>query len=340
MKFIEMISNIKNAEHYLKIPSEYLESYSHGLFEVLAVLETRVKAGKFKDLISKKLQVSLGNFDESQYIQSACELTVLSNYVNRSDIEFTYEKNISGSTDVDLSIRVDGVNYNIEVKCPSYNHVNSEAGSVECIFTNRAESLEEKNKVVMAISQKLAEEKISVVEGKNLDNKMKDYLLSVQEKVDSAPAEDVNVLVVCCDDAFDMHRWRGYLFNDMSGLFTPNSFINPEAYSKVDFVLLTNIYNRHHNYFDSALISNYWRLDNSFNLLYPNRFSLKNKFLSGRGNLDALNKIFPNHNVQFEDYMKDDSDLPENESIITKKNIAGIAWYTDKYKVKGKHYFK
>lgn len=187
--------------------------------------------------------------------------------------------------------------------------------------------------------QRLAREGISVIEGKNLDNVMKDFLESTQEKVKNRKIEDTNILIVCCNGEIDMQLWRGYLFGE-GGFFTEDSPVEHERFDDVDFVLLTNIYNRHFRYFNDLRVSNHWSLSSSFNLLYPNKYSRKNKATpatKSQSELKELNDIFFNHNIKFEQYLKQE-DVPPGENVKL-KYILGVAWYADKFKSDSVFYF-
>ncbi|MFZ2450317.1 MAG: hypothetical protein WAW36_07355 [Methylovulum miyakonense] len=333
------IKKIFNREHYLRKVCSSYDSYIDGLDDILNKLSKKISKNKLKELIDKKLQIGLKKFDESQYVQAACELTVMSEFLDKDYIEFRYENKVTPPKDVDFTVVIDKCNYNIEVKCPVYNPENGGDDKILCLFTNRAPTLEIKDEMIEPIRSQLEKHGKTVVEGKNNDNKLKDFLESTHAKVENSPLSDVNILVVCCDNALDMHIWRGYMFG-FSGLFTENSFIDHSKFNKVDYVLLTNIYNRHKNFYENSVISNHWKLSSSFNLLYPNRYSIRNENIIGYLDLDKMNKIFPNHNRKFEDYLSDKTDLPEGESYDAKEMLLGIAFYTDKFKKDGIYYFR
>lgn len=332
------IQRIANEDHYLRRICCSYDSYIDGLSDVLDKLRKQISQSKFDELVEKKLQVGLQNFDEPQYVQAACELTVMSEFVGRDDIEFRYENKVTPPKDVDFTLVIDEFNYNVEVKCPVYNSENIHDDKVSLIFTNRTPSPRIRDEILKNIRSKLEKHGKEVGEGKNHDNKLKDFLESTHEKVKSSPLSDVNILVVCCDNALDMQVWRGYLFG-YSGFFTKDSFIDHSKFNRVDYVLLTNIYNRHKNFHEDSVISNHWKLSSSFNLLYPNRYSLRNVDVNGPSDLDKMNKIFPNHNRKFEVYLSDKIDLPEGEDYVTKEMYLGITWYTDKFKENGIFYF-
>jgi len=226
------------------------------------------------------------------------------------------------------------------VKCPSRNERETQNGEISITFTNRAPTIEDKNAIADKISRPLSMNELSIVEQKNNDNKLKDYLLSTQDKVKNSPESDVNILVVCCGDALNMHVWREYLVGSMNGFFTEHSLLDHGDFNRVDYVLLTNIQDRHHKYFDVVSVINHWELGMSFNLLYPNKYSIRNRTVIGKRDLEIMNSIFPNQNIDFQNYMNDENDIPSGSDPTLKDTIMGIKWYTDKFRELGKHYFK
>jgi predicted house-cleaning noncanonical NTP pyrophosphatase (MazG superfamily) len=339
MDLKDAISNIKSADHYLIQEGVACDEYIDGLSVVIEKLRCEISDAKLKKVLRQKLQTDHCDFSEDQFLQSVCELTVMSDYMNSSDCHFVYEPQISPPKDVDFSVTVNRVRYNVEVKCPSYKEVARKDGEVVVTFANRAPTIDQKKEIYNEIAQRLGDHAISIVEDKNLDNTLKDFLYSAQEKVLKASLRDVNLLVVCCKDEVDMQLWRGYLFG-FNGYFTETSFIPRRNFNRVDYVLLTNIQNRHYRYFSGSRIDDRWRLACSFNLLYPNKFSVRNMAMySGEKDLEAINKVFPNHNIDFESYLKDKGDVPTNESQEAKKLNLGVAFYTDKLKQQGRIFF-
>ncbi len=337
-KIFDLIQSIKSEDHYLRRPSIVYDFYIDELSGILGKLEKILNSKQYMDLVDKKLQIKLHKFNELQFIQSACELTVMSHFLGVCGVSFEYEKVIGKPKNVDFSILRNGRNYNIEVKCPSFNRHEKIDGEIELHCIDRAPSMQFKNEILELVSRKLEICDKKTIEIKNLDNTLKDFLISTQEKVKKSSLEDVNILVVGCDDEANMHMWRGYLLGS-NGFFTENSFINHDQFDRVDYVLLTNIYNRHYRYFEGERIINHWSLSASFNLLYPNKFSRRNVAIDGEIDLNHMNSIFPNHNIEFEKYLNDVVDVPDGEKQEIKKLVLGVAWYADKYRKNGIYYF-
>lgn len=339
MKPLDLVKDIQSENHYLRRPSISYDSYLSDLCQILDKLEKIIDSTKYRELIEKKLQISLSKFDESQFIQAACELTVMSHFLDKGEVGFEYEKEVTKPKNVDFCVTSNGKNYNIEVKCPAFREYKKEANEIEFNFTSRTPSIKDKDEIVRTITSRLEGQGKILRESKNLDNTMKDFLILTQEKVRDSSINDVNVLVIGCHKEVNMHTWREYLFG-YSGFFTEHSYIPHNEFNRVDYVLLTNIYNRHHRYFNSSKIKNHWELSSSFNLLYRNKFSLRNKIIVDQADLTNINSIFPNHNIGFERYLSDKTDLPEGENQVMKELALGIAWYSDKFKKDGIYYFQ
>jgi hypothetical protein len=336
--YIKRLSNIKSDNHYLKKTCPIYDEYIAGLYSALKNLCQVIGEKSIIDFINKKLQFDISNFNEAQYIQSACELSIMSYFSSNSDLKFEYEKKITPPKDVDFSICKNGINYNVEIKCASYkDKKQTDENQVLITFTNR---IPNKDSMLECVKQRLSPHGKEVIEEKNRDNNLKDFLLNAQSKFNNASNNDVNILIVCCDDQADMYIWKEYLFN-YGGFFTEESPVKHEEFEKVDYVLITNLFHRHDKYYTDVTLSNLWSLSHSFCLLYPNRYSLRNRNFIGYGIEDVrqLSTIFPNFSEEFVNYMDDDNDLPEGESIETKKSVAGILFFIDKYH-KNKCYFK
>lgn len=266
----------------------------------------------------------------------------MGDYIVKPGFNFQYEKKVTPPKDVDFSLRYKEWNINIEVKCASYQSKSDPSNSeVKIGSAGRAPTKNDADAIFNELKERLARHEVTSSIAKSMDNNLLDFLISTQEKVESSRLVDINVLVVCCDSAIDMQLWRGYLFGEQ-GLFTENAFSSHDKYNRVDYVLLTNMFNRHYRYYETSKIDNHWSLSKSFNLLYPNRFSKRNMTIVYEGIKDfrLLSEVFHNYSEDFEEYLKDDTDVPANENPIVKKNILGVAWFSDKYRDKGIYHFR
>lgn len=331
--FIERVSNIKSDHHYLKKVTPVYDDYLRGLYQALGKLCQSIGLNKTIKFLNQKLQFCTSEFNEAQYIQSACELTVMNHFSGDVSFSFEYEKKVCPPKDVDFAITQNAVIYNIEIKCASYqNKAIRDTNQIQFEFQNRMPNIKDKLALWNAIEELLASHGIdNIIENKNMDNNLKDFLENMQSKVLCAPENEVNVLVVCCDDETDIHTWRGYLCGH-KGFFTGESnVLSPDKFNRVDYILLTNLFNRHNKFHADNTLSNHWCLSNSFCLLYPNHYSSRNKYLENcSSDIEKISTIFPNLTKEFEEYLKDNDDLPGDVPPIFKQQLRGVAWFTDK----------
>ncbi|HDZ9447662.1 hypothetical protein [Vibrio cholerae] len=341
-QFRDKLLTIESSDHYLRQPSPNYDAYIDGLEGILNKLSSLLGVGKFRDLLDKKLQLDTESFNEKQYIQAACELATMNEYIGRADIQFYYEKKITPPKDVDFALCYEGKNINVEVKCPSYvNKLDSSGEDVIITSLDRAPTKNDSDLINQDLQNRLAKSGVSSKVEKSMENNLWTFLTSTHEKVKDAKLQDVNVLVVCCDSALDMQAWRRYLLG-FKGVFTEHSFVPHSEFDRVDYVLLTNLYNRHHRFYEADLINNHWALSSAFNLLYPNKFSKRNSTLIINGKQDYLflSQLFNNYSEEFEDYLRDNKDIPNDNEKHEAKQILGVAWFSDKYRDKGIYHFR
>ena len=137
-----------------------------------------------------------------------------------------------------------------------------------------------------------------VIKSKNMDNNMKAFLLSAHEKFNPSPLEcEVNILAVCCGNPQDMQSWFGYLQAN-EGLFTQNSFYDPNKYNRVDLVILTNLYHRHHEFYEKESLHDHWLFEDAFNLIFRNPVRLLNKEQA----IKSFIQVFPNYSNDLVSY--------------------------------------
>ncbi|MDE1315787.1 hypothetical protein MEG05_17315 [Vibrio aestuarianus] len=341
-QFREKLLEIKTSEHYLRKPSVNYDVYISQLEGVIGELTPKLTVSKIRDLLDNKLQLSTKNFNEAQYVQSACELAVMNEYIGNPEFNFSYEVKVTPPKDVDFSLCVNNINVNVEVKCSTYqNKLEPSDSNVVIKFLDRAPTKNDSEDIIQSLQENLTQVGQASSVEKSVENNLLSFLESTQEKVEKSGVHDINVLVVCCDSAMDMQAWRQSLFG-FQGLFTEHSFSSHEKFERVDFVLLTNLYNRHWRFYEANLITDHWNLSNAFCLLYPNKFSLRNTRLlfDSKQELVFMNKVFPNYSSEFEKYMKDDLDIPNADVAPELKEFAGVAWFSDKYRDRGVYHFR
>lgn len=342
--FLELVFKSSPELHYFRQTNGKRHSYLRKAFECIKSILER---SRFHDkVLLKKLQLTPPLFNENQFLQDICELTIASFYANEFGSDFTYERKISSKKDVDFSFRAkvifgdygdyldEEVHYNFEVKCPDADKSSiHQKDTVEIHPFTRFPSKEGKEIIVTGLINKLEPSGLNVIEKNRKDNKLKDYLLSMQEKCINTTDNDINTLIVCCDNATDMMKWREYLWG-AGGFFTNTRPISHKKYDKVDVVVLTNTFHRHHKIFlpSKNTISDPWDFSKSFNLAYINPTS-HNKW-----RIAPLKLFIPDLTESFESYFYNDSDIPEGEDPLL-KGVLAIAWFSDKYKSQGVYYF-
>lgn len=270
-----MLKEIRKDHPYLgKFSSS---AYFSALDSMTRALSKHLTQSEIKAL-KKKLQLTSNNFNEPQYLQAACEISVCSYFANKFESSFRYEDKVNPPKDVDCSFYHDDAKYNIEVKCATYSG-DEELKNEDCFKMSAIGRIKEYPALIEKLSDIFANSSDSkpLKTYKHKDNNLKDFLISAHEKFpDNIHSDIVNVLWVCCDDAMDMTKWTGYL-TGLNGLFTPSSFVDRNLYSKVDIVVLSNLYHRHANYQAKKKLENNWDVNSSFNIIFCNPGRRDNK---------------------------------------------------------------
>ncbi|HDS1693031.1 hypothetical protein [Pseudomonas putida] len=279
--------------------SEASVAYQNDLHQLLEKLTPFLSTKKLRNLRESKLRPNPQSFSEKQYLQTACELTVCGHFAAAYPDTFKYEPALNPPKDVDCSFGVEGVTYNIEVKCADYTKAQAIDGqdAFKISFLGRHPDFLTLRDQLAPIFETPEDGKPLVVQ-QNMDNKMKDYLESAHQKFSSTPTDDaVNILAVCCDTPQDMQKWYHYLIG-AEGLFTQESFTPQAAYSRVDAVYLTNLYHRHKDYSSKSNISNHWSLSDSFGFIVSNPF----RALDKRELLNRCLTLLPNYSQELRDF--------------------------------------
>jgi hypothetical protein len=269
-----MTMEVTNREnHYLFDKTD--DHYYKGLIKALSSLEAFLNT-KQKKCLYIDLQFGGVKFDEAKFLQAVCETSIAAYLSSQFSSSFLYEPKVNPPKDVDCGFSSDGKTYNIEIKCPDFsvkNEIDSsnsfKIGSFgrlinfEEIVGNMQELFDPENNPSVEPDKPL-------IKQQHMDNKLKDYLLSAHNKFkDSTLLDELNVLVVCCSDWMDMQKWYFYMYGHQ-GLFTPESFHPSEDYKNVDVVMLSNLYHRHHEYWNKDKIEDHWDFSKSFNLVFSN----------------------------------------------------------------------
>lgn len=173
-----------------------------------------------------------------QLLQRLCELHIIHQVVSFPwpfDVQFTWEPTAAGSVrNPEITINGGGFCLGVEVKAPSlFKHIrNRRAGTTQIV------------------ARAMDREQIEQLAGENerliypVDNRIKDFLVSADQKFRAFKAEDSNfrgVLVIIWDDF--IHEPLSALLHENCGLLTPNSFYKddegkPVVFRNIDAVIV------------------------------------------------------------------------------------------------------
>jgi len=252
--------------------------------------------------------------EEKTFIQYAVETSTVSYFGERFPIDFKVEAKINPINDKDVDCQfIDGkFKYNIEVKCSDFvsketidNQDAFKYGTIGRLPDRGKEAIETISSALDEGLTKKGEQTKPHLESKNMDNNLKDFLELAHEKFDPTPKEnEINVLLIGCDDERDMQNWFNYLWAEQ-GLFTEQSFANKDNYKNVDLVVFTNLYFKHNKYFNKEL-QNFWSLEKSFNLIFGNPYRHSQK----EAGIKHFMGILPNFTTELGQY-KVSGDAPD-----------------------------
>lgn len=227
--------------------------YRRELEEWLNVLDSFLTKKQFKSLVAHKLQFERPTFDIDQYIQSACEITVMSRmYADFKDgFEYEPKHNINNPEhqrkDIDFSFIYHLLQVNVEVKCFSRLKLQDSIPSGEqgkCRPKSRFLSL-------------------------------KDFFNSANEKFRAPGSFESNILVVCCYNLDDFIDVANSLAGSSGVCFRKNRpdeqaecIFDVNDFDKIDGVIVTNLAFHHEN-FNRRNDGNYlspWNFTNTFSM--------------------------------------------------------------------------
>jgi hypothetical protein len=303
--------------------------YAAGLVVALNDLAPHLSFAEREELCFKKLGLKLDDVSEQAYIQAAVELTVCAHFARFFPDAFSYEEKVNPPKDVDCSFRVGGLKYNIEVKCADFSkkHVVDELEGFKIGALGR---LADYDAVVSDLEELFSSDGHVLSRQRHMDNNLKDFLVSAHQKFSSnTPDSELNVLVVGCDDAMDMQKWHSYLYGSQ-GLFTLESYFDASSYSRVDLVILTNLYHRHKDPNQKPMLHGHWQLVEAFCILCENPNSTKpdSTFLEFSRTIRHHNGGLHSHVVEGE--------APD----FILKGLAIPSYVADELQTKGIYYFQ
>jgi len=296
---LKLIQSTKDQDNYLVKSFNNKHEYFIDFLDVYNVY-SKYFSKILNDWLGNKMLLNKNKFDEKQFIQFACEASIVKYFSEKfaQTLEIEKKVNPTNGMDVDLSFSSAEFIINIDVKCSAYDE-KEKIDKQNKLKIQTVGRLPDLDNTVKELTDLLAPvfEKLNLdgaVLAKNMDNNLKSHLKSAHDKFNpNAPINELNVLAVCCNDAEDLQLWYYYMFKDQ-GLFTSESYWNQSEYENVDLVLINNLYFKHHKVFDKK-ITNSWNFDSSFNLIFENPFAKQKK----EDAIKEFLRICPNFNREF-----------------------------------------
>jgi hypothetical protein len=305
---------------YLTSEPDGSNPYTAGMLAVYEKLKPFLTPKQLADL-ERKLQLEKPVLNEVQYLQAACELSICGYFAGKFPSTFKYEPVIRSPKDVDCAFESRGFRFNVEVKCADYskkNELDQTKGFQLGGFGRHPDLAQVHEDLQKALSHAPTGQPLRLQP--HMDNKLKDFLISAHGKfADSTRDDTLNVLAVCGDGPSDLQKWFGYLYG-WQGLFTQNSYHPVSDYSRVDVVLLTNLYHRHYNYREKDQLADHWDLGKAFNVSFSNPLRQRDKRLA----VEQFTTTMPNHSWKLSNYrVKGDDVPPEVDAAIRLSSYIG-----------------
>lgn len=264
---------------------------------------------KPEKLTESKLMVLLGERESTDFInvfrQGIAELMTMF-YFSKKGINFEIEKNVNSENDSNVDVLVNlesSFTVNIEIKCPVIPDDDFDggiSGRLSYRFTNDKDGvldfINDFNSMLDGASKKSGKKgsKISLP----LDNKIKDTLLSCQNKFPNPNRNKINCLWINTTNREMVSYWD-YLSNEMeTGFFDGKSFLPHKDFNKVNAVILTNGLELNEKYVEES-----WDLDRCCIVILCNRFSENYSELVTCGAFKKLCDLVPNQTLNFVNYM-------------------------------------
>lgn len=291
-----LVDSVKDPNHYLLKAKNNKSVYYEDFISASSKMQTVMSEKDFKHWIDHKVLLREKTFNEKVFIQFATETSAACFFIDRNSKQVKLEAKInpSNNKDVDIQFRESGYTFNIEVKCATFDEKEKSSSNKYTIIT-MGRLPDRGNEAFDILSKCLNQD---TCRGKNMDNNLKDFLLNANKKFCPTNNEhEINVLLIGCGAPYNIQEWYSYLYAEQ-GLFRNDSFANKQDYKLVDLVILTDLYDRNHNYHDSTR-GHSWNLSDSFNIIYKNPFRELRK---DRGIDYFITKVLPNETTQLNDY--------------------------------------
>ena len=230
-------------------------------------------------------------------------------YLSDKGMDFEIDKSNKGKNnpDVDVSFTFNDVTYNIEIKCPEFNNYD-ENTLLGGLSYRQPDNDQRKNvkKIKSTIESVIEKEGLNKkVEIKKInDNKLKDYLLSAQNKFKDNNSKNCNILFLSLSNA-ELVDYILYLTNGCSGFLTKNSYVPHEEFNKVQAVIISNFLTINDGIID------YWDLSKCTNIVFLNEFS----DYTDSNNIEKFLNLFANKTSEYGNKFKQILDTKQSNNI-------------------------
>lgn len=188
----------------------------------------------------------------------------------------------SSKKDVDFQIKYNDYFYNIEAKTVDLyekDHFENQKDSLKVAFVNRMESKNEFDTTINQMKRDFLDTAVTkggydkMVIKKVSADKIKDYLISCQEKLEFAEINKYfNILFIALDSAGDIIEYYNYLTSYYYGFLNEKSYVPSIEYNKIDLIVISNIVHGHRDKIDYSQFQAF-DLKNYFAYFLVNPFS-------------------------------------------------------------------
>jgi len=267
------------SNHQLQISSgDYRDGFISAFQSVYGHLSDR----DARAVLKRKFLLSTDSvFLEDKYLQGASELTVTNHIKGQKIKGFESDKSVNplNKKDVDAFCVINQIRVSTEVKCASESNESDD----DTLIIRTDGRIPDHTKIYEGLRKEIesGQPGTTLKLGKNNDNKFKTFLVEANNKFNPASSvDDLNVLLVACEDHGDMNEWYRYLYG-RAGLFTGNPFCPPDDFRNVDVAILSNLKYRH----KSVQSASDWSLENTLIVPFVNPHgrssAIKDSILNG-----------------------------------------------------------
>jgi hypothetical protein len=247
MSLLENYINRYSEDHILKQVNEnkdmvFAKSFLRGLDDALVTLKAVHKKG-YRDFVVDKLRAAKkSSFDMHSLIASLCELSIMNSFIQNSDRKssFNYEPKLrrDNGKNVEFSIIINNIKYNIEVKSPNFENDNKKLNK---LVQEKGSVMHYEARIFNLSEEEKAENMTST------DSRVKDFLVDASDKFPFILGEEkeINILFICWTDNTDQPCTA--LKHPMHGLLTKNSWHKDSdgklvTFDNIDFIFVSDLY--------------------------------------------------------------------------------------------------